>query len=95
MDGTTENNVYHTSVYQRVPDGLTGHNYLNWGQFSWMDTNETAIGSHELGTYSDQGLPDNINYEVEENFLDSATAHKMSEDYSLLKQKFSRFSIAC
>ena len=27
VDGTTENNVYHTSVYQRVPDGLTGHNY--------------------------------------------------------------------
>ena len=26
--------------------------------------------------------------QVEENFLDSATAHKMSEDYSLLKQKF-------
>ena len=88
MDGTNENNLTSISVYQKVPDELTGHNYLNWGQFAWTDTNEVAIGVHELGLFSSQGIPDAFDFNSDDNGLDSLDAFDLEEEYSIFKQKF-------
>ncbi len=88
MDGTNENNITSISVYQRVPDELTGHNYLNWGHFAWTDTNEVAIGVHELGLFSSQGIPDAFDFNSDDNGLDSLEAFDLEEEYSIFKQKF-------
>ena len=88
VDGTNENNLTTISVYQRVPDELTGHNYLNWGQFAWTDTNEVAIGVHELGLFSSQGIPSAFDFNSDDNGLDSLEAFDLEEEYSIFKQKF-------
>ena len=84
-----ENNIDKATVFSNNILGNLGHNYLNWGQFAWHDTSETAINLRDLFLYHNidsLNSPNAFDLEDEHLNIDTTRLEELSNAYDILKQ---------